>query len=135
MEKLDQDKNFKTRQNSKEATKDNIPTFDDELEMNETVDFDLFGLEKGLETDITDNINSKKQENEDAATLNTSSCHITFDLLLIILSLLLLIIKLLYEKVIMLGKIKEMENEKRQPYWKKILSGQNCSLFTNIDNI
>ena len=103
--------------------------------MNETVDFDLFGLEKGLEKDITDNINTKKQENEDAATLNTSSCHITFDLLLIILSLLLLIIKLLYEKVLMLGKIKEMENEKKQPYWKKILSGQNCSLFTNIDNI
>ena len=103
--------------------------------MNETVDFDLFGLEKGLETDITDNINTKKQENEDAATLNTSSCHITFDLLLIILSLLLLIIKLLYEKVLMLGKIKEMENEKKQLYWKKILSGQNCSLFTNIDNI
>ena len=109
----------------KEATKDNIlesETFDNELEMNETVDFDLFDLEKNLETDIIHNINTRNQENEDASTLNTS-CHITFDLFLIILSLLLLIIKLLYEKVLMLeGKIKEMENEKKQPYWKKILS-------------
>ena len=32
-------------------------------------------------------------------------------------------------------KIKEMENEKKQPYWKKILSTQNCSFFTNIDKI
>ena len=55
---------------NKEATKDDIPTFDDELEMNETVDFDLFDLEKGLETDIIHNINTKKQENEDASTFN-----------------------------------------------------------------
>ena len=55
---------------NKEATKDDIPTFDDELEMNETVDFDLFDLEKGLETDIIHNINTKKQENEGASTLN-----------------------------------------------------------------
>ena len=33
------------------------------------------------------------------------------------------------------GKIKEMENEKEQLYWKKILCSQNCSLLTNIDNI
>ena len=122
----------------KEATKDNIlerETFDNELEMNETVDFDLFDLEKNLETDIIHNINTRNQENEDASTLNTS-CHITFDLFLIILSLLLLIIKLLYEKVLILkGKIKEMENEKKQPYWNKILSSQNCSFLTNIDNI
>ena len=25
-----------------------------------------------------------------------------------------------------------MKNEKKQPYWKKILSGQNCSFFINI---
>ena len=37
------------------------------------------------------------------------------------LSVLLLIIKLLYEKVI-------------RPYWNKILSSQNCSFFTSIDN-
>ena len=39
----------------KQVTKDNIPdneTFDNELEMNETVDFDLFDWEKSLETDI-----------------------------------------------------------------------------------
>ena len=80
--------------------------------MNETVGFDLFDLEKNLETDIIHNINtSRNQENEDASTLNTS--YITFDLFLIILSLLLLLIKLLYEKVLMLeGTIKEMENEK-----------------------
>ena len=51
---------------TKEASKGNIPdteTFDDELEMNETVDFDLFDLEKSLETDITDNINTRNQEN------------------------------------------------------------------------
>ena len=99
----------------KEATKDNIlerETFDNELEMNETVDFDLFDLEKNLETDIIHNINTRNQENEDASTLNTS-CHVTFDLFLIILSLLLLMVRLLYEKVLMLeGKIKEMENEK-----------------------
>ena len=75
------------------ATKDNIlysATFDNELEMNETVVFDLFDLEKKLETDIIHNINtSRNQENEDASTLNTS--HITFDLFLIILSLLLLL--------------------------------------------
>ena len=75
------------------ATKDNIlysATFDNELEMNETVVFDLFDLEKKLETDIIHNINtSRNQENEDASTLNT--LHITFDLLLIILSLLLLL--------------------------------------------
>ena len=109
----------------KEATKDNIlesETFDNDVEMNETVDFDLFYLEKILETDIIHNINTRNQENEDTSILNTS-CHITFDLFLIILSLLLLIIKLFYEKVLMLeGKIKEMENEKKQPYWKKILS-------------
>ena len=97
------------------TTKDNIlysATFDNELEMNETVGFDLFDLEKNLETDIIHNINtSRNQENEDASTLNTS--HITFDLFLIILSLLLLLIKLLYEKVLMLeGTINEMENEK-----------------------
>ena len=75
------------------ATKDNIlysATFDNELEMNETVVFDLFDLEKKLETDIIHNINtSRNQENEDASTLNT--LHITFDLFLIILSLLLLL--------------------------------------------
>ena len=101
----------------KEATKDNIlerETFDNELEMNETVDFDLFDLEKNLETDIIHNINTRNQENEDASTLNTS-CHVTFDLFLIILSLLLLMVRLLYEKVLMLeGKIKEMENEKKK---------------------
>ena len=84
-------------------------------------------MKKSLETDIIDNINTKNQENEDASTLNTSSCHITFDLFLVILLVLLLTIKLLYKKVVMLeGKIKEMKNEKKQPYWKKILSGQNC---------
>ena len=82
--------------------------------MNETVDFDLFDLEKYLETDIIHNINTRNQENEDASTLNTS-CHVTFDLFLIILSLLLLMVRLLYEKVLMLeGKIKEMENEKKK---------------------
>ena len=90
---------------------------------------------KKLETDIIHNINIRSQENEDASTLNTS-CHITFDLFLIILSLLLLIIKLLHEKFLMLErKIKEMENEKEQPYWKMIFSSQNCSFLTNIDNI
>ena len=43
----------------KKATKDNIPTFDDELEMNETMDFDLFDLGKSLETDIIDSIDTK----------------------------------------------------------------------------
>ena len=127
----------KTQKNK--ATKDNIldsETFDDELEINETVDLDKFDLRKSLETDIIHNINTKNQENEDAPSLNTPPFHITFDLLLIILSLLLLIIKLLYEKVLTLeGKIKEMENEKKQPYWKKILSSQNCSFLTNIDSI
>ena len=33
-------------------------------------------MKKSLETDIIDNINTKNQENEDASTLNTSSCHI-----------------------------------------------------------
>ena len=89
--------------------------------------FDPFDLEKSLKTDIIHNINIRNQENDGASTLNTS-CHITFDLFLIILSLLLLIIKLLHEKVLMLeGKIKEMENDKKQPYWKKMLSSQNCS--------
>ena len=63
----------------KEASKD-IPdseTFDNELEMNETEDIDLFDLEKCLETDIIDNIIIRNQENEDALTLNTSSFHIT----------------------------------------------------------
>ena len=70
-------------------------------------------MKKSLETDITDKINTKNQENEDASTLNTSSCHIPFDLFLVILLVLLLTIKLLYEKVGMLeGKIKEMKNEK-----------------------
>ena len=81
----------------KEATKDNVlesETFDNELEMNETVDFNLFDLEKNLETDIIHNINTRNQENEDASTLNTL-CHITFDLFLIILSLLLLIIRVI----------------------------------------
>ena len=127
----------KTQKNK--ATKDNIldsETFDDELEINETVDLDKFDLRKSLETDIIHNIDTKNQENEDASSLNTPPFHITFDLLLIILSLLLLIIKLLYEKVLTLeGKIKEMENEKKQPFWKKILSSQNCSFLTNIDNI
>ena len=108
----------KTQKNK--ATKDNIldsETFDDELEINETVDLDKFDLRKSLETDIIHNIDTKNQENEDASSLNTPPFHITFDLLLIILSLLLLIIKLLYEKVLSLeGKIKEMENEKKQPY-------------------
>ena len=43
----------------KEATKDNIPgseTFDDELQKNERVDFDLFDLEESLEPDIIGNI-------------------------------------------------------------------------------
>ena len=122
----------------KEATEDNIPdseTFDDELEMNETVDFDLPDLEKSLKTDIIDNINNRNKKNEHATTLNALSFHITFILFLIILSILLLIIKLLYEKVLTLkGKIKEMENEKKQHYWKKILSSRSCSFFTNIDN-
>ena len=99
---------------TKEATKGNIPdteTFDDELEMNETVDFDLFDLEKSLETDITDNINTRNQENKDASsTLNTLSFHIPLDLFLITLSLLLLLIELSYEKVLRLeGKTKEMK--------------------------
>ena len=100
--------------------------------MNETVDFDIYDFEKKLEADIIHNINIRNQENEDASKLNTS-CHITFDLFLIILSLLLLIIKLLHEKVLMLeGKFNETENEKKQPYWKKMLSSQNCSFLTNI---
>ena len=87
--------------------------------MTETVDFDLFDLEENLETDIQ-NINTRNQENEDASTLNTS-CHITFDLFLIILSLFLQIIIFLYEKVLMLeDKIKEVDNEKKKSYWKKI---------------
>ena len=103
--------------------------------MNETVDFDIYDFEKKLEADIIHNINIRNQENEDASKLNTS-CHITFDLFLIILSLLLLIIKLLHEKFLMLeGKFNETENEKKQPYWKKMLSSQNCSFLTNIDNI
>ena len=89
------------------------------IEVTETVDFDLFDLEENLETDIQ-NINTRNQENEDVSTLN-ASCHITFDLFLIILSLFLQIIIFLYEKVLMLeGKIKEMDNEKKKSYWKKI---------------
>ena len=89
------------------------------IEVTETVDFDLFDLEENLETDIQ-NINTRNQENEDASTLNTS-CHITFDLFLIILSLFLQIIIFLYEKVLMLeDKIKEVDNEKKKSYWKKI---------------
>ena len=43
-----------------------------------------------------------------------SSFHVTFDLLLIILSLLLLIINLSFEKILPLkGQIKEMENSKK----------------------
>ena len=89
------------------------------IEVTETVDFDLFDLEENLETDIQ-NINTRNQENEEVSTLN-ASCHITFDLFLIILSLFLQIIIFLYEKVLMLeGKIKEMDNEKKKSYWKKI---------------
>ena len=54
----------------KEATiMDNISdseTFDDKLDKNETVNFDLFNLEKSLKTDIIGNINARNQENEDA---------------------------------------------------------------------
>ena len=58
----------------KEATiVDNISdseTFDDELDKNETVEFDLFNLEKSLKTDIIGNINARNQENEDASILS-----------------------------------------------------------------
>ena len=58
----------------KEATiKDNIPdseTFDDELDKNETVDFDLFDLEKSLKTEIIGNTSARNRENEDASALN-----------------------------------------------------------------
>ena len=54
--------------------------------MNETVDFDIYDFEKKLEADIIHNINIRNQESEDASTLNTS-CHVTLDLFLIILSL------------------------------------------------
>ena len=58
----------------KEATiEDNISdseTFDDELDKNETVEFDLFNLEKSLKTDIIGNINARNQENEDASILS-----------------------------------------------------------------
>ena len=49
MDKLDKkDKNFKTRQESKERSY-NKETFVDGLDKNETVDFDLFDLEKCFE--------------------------------------------------------------------------------------
>ena len=58
----------------KEATiVDNISdseTFDDELDKNETVEFDLFNLEKSLKTDIIGNINARNQENVDASILS-----------------------------------------------------------------
>ena len=58
----------------KEATVvDNISdseTFDDELDKNETVDIDLFNLEKSLKTDIIGNINARNQEDEDKSTLS-----------------------------------------------------------------
>ena len=58
----------------KEATiMDNISdseTFDDKLDKNETVNFDLFNLEKSLKTDIIGNINARNQENEDASILS-----------------------------------------------------------------
>ena len=45
-------------------------TFDDKLDKNETVNFDLFNLEKSLKTDIIGNINARNQENEDASILS-----------------------------------------------------------------
>ena len=49
-------------QKKEATTKDNIPdseTFDDELDKNETVDFDLFDLEKSLKTDIFGNTSAR----------------------------------------------------------------------------
>ena len=60
-------------QKKEATTKDNSPdseTFDDELDKNETVDFDLFDLEKSLKTDIIGNISARNQENENASALN-----------------------------------------------------------------
>ena len=112
----------------------NFEIYDVQLEIDEIVYFDLCDLKKHLEDGI---INNNYGENDNMPVLEIQSLPLTYNLLFVILfPFLLLIIKILHKKILILeARVEQMESEKRQPYWKKILSGQSCSFFVNIDSI